>query len=489
MVFSRPPMSPTPRGPIASAVRTSARVALWVAFAAVALTAWLLAHFSRPISPGSYALIRHEQAEIEGINYLDYPEVRLLRDYVRIDTSEPHANEVAGAEFLAAQLGAAGIRSTIERFSDRRANLWAFVDGDDPKALVLHGHLDVERAIESRGWKYPPFAGVIEGPWIYGRGMYDMKSLTIAELLATIDVARSGKRPKRSILFLQTSGEELGSDTGTRWILAEHPELVARMGTVLTEGGVVEATNPSKVKYWGIEFDQKRFVRVSVCARNLADLRALVRYLSASGKGDPVPEVAPAVRDFLASYGRSRDRTSLRELLAEPSRIPRERDRFDDLTPFLQALFRNEVWSGTPFQDDDGEWRIYVWVHVLPGSDPLTETRRLLPAWKLRGFTTGAPEVEDWGPASPLDSPEFRGIVATIQADYPEVDVGPYFLPWAMTDARFFRRAGIRTYGFSPFPVVVFDTVQIARANERMQLPAYRVGIRLYGQAVQRLTE
>ena len=59
----------------------------------------------------------------------------------------------------------------------------------------------------------------------------------------------------------------MDSDTGTRWILARHPELVARMAAVLTEGGVVESQGPSSVKYWGIEFAQKHFGRVEFCGR------------------------------------------------------------------------------------------------------------------------------------------------------------------------------------------------------------------------------
>ena len=216
-----------------------------------------------------------------GVDFLALPEVQLLREYIAIDTSEPDANELPGAEFLARQLAAAGLAPHVERLAGGRANVWAFVEGEDPRAIVLAGHIDVEPAKGSEDWKYPPFGGVIDGPWMYGRGIYDMKSLTIAQLLATIDVARdaaaTGRRPKRSILFLATSGEEIGSETGTRWILRAHPELVARMGVVLTEGGVVEATSADEVKYWGIEFAQKRFTEIVFCSADAAQARRPAR--------------------------------------------------------------------------------------------------------------------------------------------------------------------------------------------------------------------
>ena len=89
--------------------------------------------------------------------------------------------------------------------------------------------------------------------------------------------------------------------------------------------------------------------------------------------------------------------------------------------------------------------------------------------------------------ASPTDSADFRTLAGAVGDAFPRAPVGPYFGPWAATDARLFRRAGIPSYGFSPFPVVVFDTVQIARPNERMQLPAFRAGVRLYRETVRRL--
>ena len=43
------------------------------------------------------------------------------------------------------------------------------------------------------------------------------------------------------------------------------------------------------------------------------------------------------------------------------------------------------------------------------------------------------------------------------------------------------------TYGYAPFPIVVFDTTQIGKANERMQLPAYVAGLALFRDTVRRL--
>src|SRR5262245_48350823 len=150
-------MASSPRSAVASAVRTSARIALWSALVLTGAAAWLVDTYSKPPTPQAYQRAQADQELWRGVDFTRHLEVRLLQQYVRIDTSHPNPNEGAGAEFLAAQLAAAGLPATIERFSDRRANLWAYVEGDDPKAVVLLGHLDVEPAKQQRGWKFPPF--------------------------------------------------------------------------------------------------------------------------------------------------------------------------------------------------------------------------------------------------------------------------------------------------------------------------------------------
>lgn len=477
------------RSPLQNAVRSSARIALWASLAGTLAAGWFLGEILHPVPAAGFAHAEAAQELWMGVDFEARPEVRLLQQYVAVDTSQPDPDEVAGAEFLAAQLAAAGIPSTIERLGERNANLWAFVEGDDPRAVVLLGHIDVEPPLATEGWLYPPFEGRVRGPWIYGRGMFDMKSLAVAQLLATIDVARSGRRPRRSLLFLQTSNEEAGSDTGMRWLLAERPELVARMDTVLAEGGVVEAISPTEVKYWGIEFAQKTFARVSVCAPDRESLQRLAAYIRRHAFDDPRPDVDPAVERFLAAYAPTRGLGSFSRLLARPATLPLRAPAFDRLSRFMKALFRNEVAAGRPVADPEGGWRLDLVLHLLPGEDPDAAFDRLVPPWLLAGLDRTPVALAGSGPASEIDHPDFRAIVRRTGEAHPGVPVGPFFLLQAMTDARLLRGAGVRTYGYSPFPSSVTDTLQAGLANERMQLPAYLSGVELYRSVVRELVE
>jgi len=489
--FAMPDFEPTsPR----TASRRSARIALWTSLGTTVAAALLLYRFATPITDASWVEASRDQVLWVGVDFESRPEVALLRELVAIDTSAPPPGELSGearlAERIAAHLAEREIRATVERFADGRANLWALVEGEDPKAVVLHGHLDVEPPTGEGVWRFPPLGGVIDGPWIYGRGMYDMKSLLAAQLLAFEAVAaeaRAGRPPARSLLLLFTSSEEIGSDTGTRWILAEHPELVSRMGTVLTEGGVIEALGPREVKYWGIEFAQKRFAFFELCAADRESLDRLRTDLLAHGPSGPRPFVAPEVRSFLEAYGPTRTHSALPGLLAEPDRLVLEIDRYRSLTPFLQSLFHEVVFAFPPALADGGGWTMKAVAHLLPGSSLEEVLADRFPIWLRAGVTATEPELAGAEHGSPLDHPDFETVRSVVGQHHPEAAVGPYFLPVTATDARHFRAAGMPTYGFSPFVLMPSETTGIGRANEKMQLPAYMDGLVLYRKVVQAL--
>jgi acetylornithine deacetylase/succinyl-diaminopimelate desuccinylase-like protein len=177
------------------------------------------------------------RSRMEGV--VDSEAVRLLQDYVRIDTSEKTGDVAEGARFLARVLEREGIEAHLEVLGSGDANLWAVLEGRRREAVVLHHHIDVSNVPDPSEWPFPPYEAAIDGPWMYGRGTFDMKSVAIAQLLAFLDLARSGETPARSVIFLATSSEETGSQLGTRWVLGEHPELVRRFDVVITSCGTL----------------------------------------------------------------------------------------------------------------------------------------------------------------------------------------------------------------------------------------------------------
>ena len=414
----------------------------------------------------------------------DEPSVLLLQQYLQINTSYLDGDELAGARFLVDELEKTGVTVNLEQIGDRNAVVWAILEGRDPGLLVLHSHIDTEPVLRPEAWRHPPFAGIIEGPFIFGRGAFDMKSVTIAQLMAFQAVAASGEKPEVSLMFLATGDEERGSWLGTRWWLEQHPELAERMDAVLTEGGAVEAVELDDVKYWGTEFGQKYFVDIWVCDSSRERLEMLRDQLVAQGQGvlrPPSPEVA----QYLRAYGPSRSRGELRHLLATPETML-DMPEAVVLTRRIKALIQNSLVAFPIEEDSAGGYQMRLILHLLPGVTLEEGLEELIPD-RLHGFTHSFEIQHPPIPFSPLDHWVYQGIDRGMATLRPDATHGPLVIPWSASDARYFRARGIPAYGFSPFVILSGDSIRMRSANERLAVPPFVEGVELYVELIRQL--
>jgi carboxypeptidase PM20D1 len=116
--------------------------------------------------------------------------------------------------------------------------------GRDPSLppLVLMGHLDVvpvDPGTED-GWTHPPFAGVVDGGYVWGRGALDDKCTVVALMEAVEALVGEGFTPTRTVYLAFGHDEELGGREGARMV-AETLEArgMGRAALVVDEGGMV----------------------------------------------------------------------------------------------------------------------------------------------------------------------------------------------------------------------------------------------------------
>ena len=88
----------------------------------------------------------------------------------------------------------------------RRGIVFHWKGMSDEKATVLMSHFDVVEVDES-GWEKEPFAGIIEGETLWGRGTLDTKSTLNGCLQAVETLIMEGFTPKNDI-YLCFSGDE-----------------------------------------------------------------------------------------------------------------------------------------------------------------------------------------------------------------------------------------------------------------------------------------
>jgi hypothetical protein len=274
-----------------------------------------------------------------------------------------------------------------------------------------------------------------------------------------------------------------------RWVLREHPELVARFWAVLTEGGVVEARNLESIKYWGTEVGQKRFDTLLACAPTRERLELLREDIRSLGYQPTGLTLDPDIRRLWSIYHASRDSSDIRDLMADPERLLRDPARFEELPPYLRAMLRDELVPFRPQPAPGGGWQMKLIFHLLPGSDADRVRAELLPGALTGGVTLTRVTALPPAAASPLDHLVMKAIEEQLRADLDVPLAGPFFLNATATDSRFVRALGIPSYGFSPFFILSTDTMNVDNANEHIAVPGFLGGVGVYERLVARLAE
>src|SRR4030095_5779816 len=162
--------------------------------------------------------------------------VKLMQEYLRVNTSNPPGNEIAAAKFLKTIFDEHGIQNEIFEYKPGRANLIARLKGNGTKRpIILLNHMDVVTA-DPGAWEVDPFSGEIRSGLIYGRGDLDMKGEALLQLMTMILLKREVPALSRDVIFLATADEEV-HDEGSIWMIANKSELFKDAEYLITEGG------------------------------------------------------------------------------------------------------------------------------------------------------------------------------------------------------------------------------------------------------------
>ena len=163
--------------------------------------------------------------------------VKMLSDYIKVDTTNPPGNEALGAVFLGKILASHGIPYQIIpcKSADRSAVMARLPGNGKKKACILLSHIDVVPAQKS-DWIHDPFAGEIHDGELWGRGALDMKGMAMIQLAAFLSIKESGKHLDRDLIFLATPDEETGGEQGAQILVKEHQALFKDAEYLLNEG-------------------------------------------------------------------------------------------------------------------------------------------------------------------------------------------------------------------------------------------------------------
>jgi acetylornithine deacetylase/succinyl-diaminopimelate desuccinylase-like protein len=402
--------------------------------------------------------------------------VSLLRDYLRVDTSNPPGNEGRAARFFKGLFEREGIDCEIHEIGPGRANVVARLPGTGAKRpLLLFNHMDVVNA-ERPYWSVDPFEGVLKDGYLYGRGALDMKTTGLLEAVTLVNLMRSGESLSRDLIFVGTSDEEVGG-LGVYWLVEKRPDLVEGAEFMINEGGVIDQVDGAARSYnvgvtekcplWIIIKAHGRpghgsqpFVKDNAVLALLRSLDRLRRYQT------PI-RLTPSAEAFFKARAESEPPPraarfrSIRRSLEDPA----FRKSLED-DPALNAILRNTisitVLQGAPQTNiipTVAEARVDI--RLLPGEDPAAFLETIRKVIEEPGVS-----VETIGPftpatASPIDSDLMRAIDRARARHHPRAVLAPTILT-GWTESNLMRGLGIQAYGFEPY---LLDQTEQDRAH------------------------
>jgi len=399
----------------------------------------------------------------------DHEVVDLLQQMIRNacvnDGTAESGHEASNAELLRSGLEGSGC--DLESFEPLpgRVSLVGRIEGSDPKApsLCYLGHTDVV-PVNHDTWSRDPFGGELIDGEIWGRGAVDMLNITASMAVAFGRLARSGFRPRGTLILAAVADEEALGAHGAAW-LAEHAGSAVTADYVITEeGGVpIETAGGRRL---AITVGEKGScwcrIRVhGVAGHASAPLRtdnALVTAATVIGRlaaFRPPATVHEAWRRFVGAMSLPEQ---IQAQLLDPGAIDDLCDVMADLGLARQAhalthmtIAPTIVEGGTKLNIIPDKVDIDIDVRTLPGQRE-ADVRAVL----MSAIGDLADKVEiiwahdDPASESPIGTPLWDELDAMVRRFHPGAQSVPFFSAGA-TDGRFFRRRGSVAYGFGMF--------------------------------------
>jgi acetylornithine deacetylase/succinyl-diaminopimelate desuccinylase-like protein len=427
------------------------------------------------------------------------PVVKLTRDLIRLDTTNPPGEEHLAVELIERLLAHAKVESARYEEAAGRPNLVARLKGrGEAPPFLLQGHVDVVTTVNQE-WQHKPFGGEIVDGYLWGRGALDMKGGVAMMVTAFLQAHARGGAPGDLVLAV-LADEEAGGIHGAKWLVEKHQELFTGIRHAIGEsGGVVQ------------HLGGKRFYPIMVCEKRgcqiLATLRGPGGHGSIPAHGGAMAKLGtlltkldsarlpvhmtPPVKLLIEGMRHALDEPWKGRMAAllDPVRADATLSDMGPLGRNLDAALHNTV-NATIVSGG-------LKVNVIPGEVQVQLDGRLLPGFgpedmlsELRAVVGPDPDlqVQLVGPAQPeIDLSQLDLFASVLR----EADPGCVPLPYMVTggtDARHFAKLGIRTYGFLPLnnPPEFSGATTIHAADERVPVSALEFGAKCVYEAVMR---
>ena len=384
----------------------------------------------------------------------------LIRNECVNDGTPASGHEVKSVDTLESYLRTPGVEITKYEPSPGRGNLVLRIEGSDKNAKSLHlmGHTDVVPVTRS-GWRNDPFGGELINGEVWGRGAIDMLDVTASMAVAVKNLLKSGFKPRGTLIYTAVADEEALGTYGAQW---------------LTENKWDEV----KSDYLVTEFGGARFplggVKLPIMTAEKGSQWTRLRVKGTPGHGSmpyksdnalvKASEIITRIakykaplhlQDLWKQFVEGLDLPAMQRMaLTTPATFDAAMDRMPEGTDRMMyaatrtTLSPNIAHAGVKVNVIPDSAEVDVDIRTLPGDDGEGVRKMLRDAagdlWKDVEVVM---EGSNPATASPTNTPLWEALTKVTKKLIPGSETVPFLIVGA-TDARFFRRKGVVSYGY-----------------------------------------
>ena len=374
--------------------------------------------------------------------------------------------------------------------------------GSDPALppIILMAHQDVVPVTPGTegDWRHPPFAGVIAGGAVWGRGAIDDKGSLVGLFEAAEALSKQGFRPRRTVILVSGHDEEAGG-TGAKGAASLLASRGVKAQFVLDEGMLVVRDNPITGKPTAIiGVAEKGYATLLVTAKaqgghssappkDGGGVVAISRAVAAINDAPFKPKFAGPGADMLrhlAPQGSFAVRMAVANTWLFGPLLVDQMSATPPGAALLHTTIAPTMLKGSPKENvlpqDAQAWINY---RIAPGQTSADVMAR------ARQAVGGLPVTLAWvkppnepSPVSSTSSDAWR-VLAALAGEVSQAPVAPGLVT-AGTDSRFLQPVASDVYRFQPVALSLSDTAMIHGTNEHISIVNLERMARFYARLI-----
>ena len=398
---------------------------------------------------------------------VDEETLRHFLAIVKMDTTDPPGGEKPVVDYLKQVLEADGIPVQTFALEPNRPNLVARIKGSGrQRPLLLMGHSDTVN-VDPKKWTHPPFGGVRDGGYIYGRGTVDDKDNVVAHVMTMLMLKRANVKLDRDVILLIEAGEEGSTRVGIQFMVNQHfSEIDAEF--CYAEGGSLTRTG-GVVKYARVQTVEKIPRAITVTSKGvaghgsvpletnaLAHLGEAVGAIAAWTPPMRINETTAAYFKRLATVSTPEEAARYRDLLSPDPKISGPADAYlrknepSHWSMLRTSLSPTMIAGGYRTNVIPSEGTANIDTRLAPDEDPMKflELVKQVVNDPQVEVSYGARDTRPPTPTARLDSEAFKVIEANITKHYKTITLPT--MSTGATDMSYLRQKGMQCYGLGP---------------------------------------